>query len=98
MNWIGILSSNDIDIVIHLAAQAGVRASWGKSFLIYTKNNIEATQLMLEASKEKKLKKFVFASTSSIYGDTDEIPMKESSVVKPVSPYGVTKLAAEGLC
>ena len=96
LDWNSLLE--DVDIVIHLAAQAGVRASWGKSFLIYTKNNIEATQLILEASKEKKLKKLVFASTSSIYGDTDEIPMKESSVVKPVSPYGVTKLAAEGLC
>ena len=96
LDWNSLLEG--VDIVIHLAAQAGVRASWGKSFLIYTKNNIEATQLMLEASKEKKLKKFVFASTSSIYGDTDDIPMKESSVVKPVSPYGVTKLAAEGLC
>ena len=96
LDWNSLLEG--VDIVIHLAAQAGVRASWGKSFLIYTKNNIEATQLMLEASKEKKLKKFVFASTSSIYGDTADIPMKESSVVKPVSPYGVTKLAAEGLC
>jgi UDP-glucose 4-epimerase len=96
LDWNSLLEG--IDIVIHLAAQAGVRASWGKSFLIYTKNNIEATQLMLEASKEKKLKKFVFASTSSVYGDTDAIPMRESSVVKPVSPYGVTKLAAEGLC
>jgi UDP-glucose 4-epimerase len=96
LDWHSLLDG--IDIVIHLAAQAGVRASWGKSFLIYTKNNIEATQWMLEASKEKKLQKFVFASTSSVYGDTDEIPMKEGSVVKPVSPYGVTKLAAEGLC
>ncbi|HSE39922.1 MAG TPA: NAD-dependent epimerase/dehydratase family protein [Acidobacteriota bacterium] len=96
LDWNTLLE--DVDIVIHLAAQAGVRASWGQSFLIYTKNNIEATQLMLEASKEKKLKKFVFASTSSVYGDTDDIPMRENSLVKPVSPYGVTKLAAEGLC
>lgn len=88
----------DVDVVFHLAAQAGVRASWGSSFLIYTKNNIEATQLLLEASKKKKLKKFVYASTSSVYGDTNEIPMREESVLKPVSPYGVTKLAAEGLC
>lgn len=95
-DWPALL--NGIDVVFHLAAQAGVRASWGKSFLIYTKNNIEATQLLLEASKQAKLQKFVFASTSSVYGDTEEIPMKEDSVVKPVSPYGVTKLAAEGLC
>lgn len=96
INWFDLLDG--IDGVYHLAAQAGVRASWGHSFLIYTKNNIEATQLMLEASKDRKLKKFVFASTSSIYGDTHDIPMKEDSFVKPVSPYGVTKQAAEGLC
>ena len=53
---------------------------------------------MLEASKQGKLKKIVYASTSSVYGDTEEIPMKEDSVLKPVSPYGLTKLAAEGLC
>ena len=88
----------DTDIVFHLAAQAGVRASWSKNFIIYTKNNIEATQLLLEESKEVNLKKFVYASTSSVYGDTREIPMQENSMLKPVSPYGVTKLAAEDLC
>jgi nucleoside-diphosphate-sugar epimerase len=96
VDWRELLEG--VDVVFHLAAQAGVRASWSKNFLIYTKNNIEATQLMLEESKSSKLKKFVFASTSSVYGDTEEIPMREDSVVKPVSPYGVTKLAAEGLC
>lgn len=86
------------DVIFHLAAQAGVRASWSKSFIIYTKNNIEATQLLLEESKNSGLKKFVYASTSSVYGDTDQIPMQEKSLLKPVSPYGVTKLAAEDLC
>jgi nucleoside-diphosphate-sugar epimerase len=86
------------DVIFHLAAQAGVRASWSKNFIIYTKNNIEATQLLLEESKNSGLKKFVYASTSSVYGDTDQIPMQEKSVLKPVSPYGVTKLAAENLC
>ena len=96
LDWKELLADNDA--VFHLAAQAGVRASWGKSFLIYTRNNIDATQLMLEASKTSRLKKFVFASTSSVYGDTEDIPMREDSLLKPVSPYGVTKLAAEGLC
>lgn len=82
----------------HVAAQAGVRASWGKSFVIYTKNNIDATQKILEESKGFELNRFVFASTSSVYGDTDEIPMRETANLKPISPYGVTKLAAEGLC
>jgi UDP-glucose 4-epimerase len=87
----------EVDYVFHLAAQAGVRASWGKSFEIYTKNNIEATQKLLELCKDRKIKKFVYASSSSVYGDT-ELPMREDSLLKPVSPYGVTKLAGENLC
>jgi UDP-glucose 4-epimerase len=86
-----------VDYVFHLAAQAGVRASWGRSFEIYTRNNIEATQKLLESYKDRKIKKFVFASSSSVYGDA-ELPMKENSLLKPVSPYGVTKLAGENLC
>ena len=96
LNWSELLK--DTDVVFHLAAQAGVRASWSKNFIVYTKNNIEATQLLLEESKQVNLKKFVYASTSSVYGDTADIPMKEQSLLKPVSPYGVTKLAAEDLC
>lgn len=96
VNWSDLLEG--VDVVYHLAAQAGVRASWSKSFVIYTRNNIEATQLMLEEAKNAGLKKFVYASTSSVYGDIADIPMKEESLMKPVSPYGVTKLAAEGLC
>ena len=87
----------EVDCVFHLAAQAGVRASWGKSFEIYTRNNIEATQRLLEFYKSKNIKKFVYASSSSVYGDA-ELPMKEDSLLKPVSPYGVTKLAGENLC
>ena len=86
-----------VDYVFHLAAQAGVRASWGKSFEIYTRNNIEATQKLLEFYKDFAIKKFVYASSSSVYGDA-ELPMKEDSLLKPVSPYGVTKLAGENLC
>jgi nucleoside-diphosphate-sugar epimerase len=96
IDWPGVLAG--VDLVFHLAAQAGVRASWSKNFIVYTRNNIEATQLLLEASKLFKLKKFVFASTSSVYGDIEEIPMKEESILKPISPYGVTKVAAEDLC
>jgi len=86
-----------VDYIFHLAAQAGVRASWGSSFEIYTVNNIEATQKLLEFYKSRKIKKFVYASSSSVYGDA-ELPMKEDSLLKPVSPYGVTKLAGENLC
>ncbi|MFH1561897.1 MAG: GDP-mannose 4,6-dehydratase [Nitrospirota bacterium] len=88
-----------VEYIFHGAAQAGVRASWGKSFEIYTQNNILATQVLLEASKKlSTLKKFVYASSSSVYGDTDILPMSEDGIPKPVSPYGVSKLANEHLC
>lgn len=88
----------EVDYVFHQAAQAGVRASWGKSFEIYTRYNILATQKLLEYYKESDLKKFVYASSSSIYGNVDELPIREETPKKPFSPYGVTKLAAENLC
>ena len=86
------------DWVFHLAAQAGVRASWGKNFEIYTQNNILATQKLLEASKDAKLKGFIYASSSSVYGDIHTLPTPEMVYLQPVSPYGVTKLAGEHLC
>jgi nucleoside-diphosphate-sugar epimerase len=86
-----------VDYVFHLAAQAGVRASWGKSFEVYTRDNVQATQHLLECYKNTGIKKFVYSSSSSVYGDV-ELPMREDRPVQPVSPYGVTKLAAEHLC
>lgn len=87
-----------IDCVFHLAAQAGVRMSWGENFSVYSKNNIEATQKLLEASRDSRLTKFIYASSSSVYGRCPDLPMKETSPLFPFSPYGVTKLAAEHLC
>jgi UDP-glucose 4-epimerase len=84
--------------VFHQAAQAGVRASWGKDFAIYTESNVHATQRLLEASRDAGVRRLVYASSSSVYGDTDDLPMRETSLPRPVSPYGVTKLAAEHLC
>ena len=84
--------------VFHLAAQAGVRKSWGRDFRTYTENNVEASQQLLEACVGRPLHRFVYASSSSLYGDKVEIPMRETAVPQPVSPYGVTKLAAEQLC
>ena len=84
--------------VFHLAAQAGVRKSWGKDFSIYTTNNIDASQVLLEACVGRPLTRFVYASSSSVYGDLVPIPMREDARPQPVSPYGVTKLAAEHLC
>lgn len=88
----------NVDYVFHLAAQPGVRASWGRNFEIYTRNNILVTQRLLEACRDLDIKRFVFASSSSVYGDSRDLPLREESSLKPVSPYGVTKLAAENLC
>jgi UDP-glucose 4-epimerase len=87
-----------VDYIFHQAAQAGVRSSWGAEFEIYTSNNILATQKLLEASKHSDIKRFIYASSSSVYGDSEELPLSEKSLLRPVSPYGVTKLAAEHLC
>jgi UDP-glucose 4-epimerase len=84
--------------VFHLAAQPGVRASWGKEFEQYTHNNILATQILLESCKKSGIQKFVFASSSSVYGDTTDLPMREDGLARPVSPYGMSKLAGEHLC
>jgi nucleoside-diphosphate-sugar epimerase len=88
----------DVTHVFHLAAQAGVRRSWGRDFAVYTVNNIDATQVLLEACVGRPIEKLVYASSSSVYGDDVAIPMREDMLPKPVSPYGVTKLAAEQLC
>jgi nucleoside-diphosphate-sugar epimerase len=86
------------DVIFHLAGQAGVRASWGVDFAIYTQNNVLATQRLLEAAKEGNLGRFVYASSGSIYGDVTALPIREDTPPQPVSPYGVTKLAGEHLC
>jgi len=83
--------------VFHLAAQAGVRKSWGTDFRTYTDNNIDATQMLLEACVGRPLTRFVHASSSSIYGDASSVPMREDAMPRPISPYGVTKLSAEQL-
>jgi len=87
-----------VEAVFHLAAQAGVRASWGEEFRIYTDANILATQRLLEAAKDRPLKRFVFASSSSVYGDSLSLPTGEEAGFAPVSPYGVSKLAGDQLC
>jgi UDP-glucose 4-epimerase len=84
--------------VFHLAAQAGVRRSWGRDFQIYTANNVDASQQLLEACVGRPIEKFVYASSSSVYGDAVTIPVAEDALPRPLSPYGVTKLAAEQLC
>lgn len=84
--------------VFHLAAQAGVRKSWGADFRIYTELNIDATQILLEACVGRPIERVVYASSSSVYGDLVAMPMREDALPQPVSPYGVSKLSAEQLC
>lgn len=86
-----------VDYVFHLAAQAGVRASWGQEFDVYTHLNITTVQRLFEAAKHHDLKKLVFASSSSVYGDAEQLPTPEDSILRPVSPYGATKAAGEHL-
>ena len=85
------------DVVYHLAGQPGVRPSWGSQFDRYVRDNVIATQRLLEALKGSSIKRLVFAGSSSVYGDAERFPTKETALPRPVSPYGVTKLAAEHL-
>jgi nucleoside-diphosphate-sugar epimerase len=87
-----------VDIVFHLAAQPGVRSSWGELFHRYTMANVTALQRLLEAAKDVSLEKLVFASSSSVYGDPDRLPTPEDVVLRPISPYGATKALGEHLC
>jgi nucleoside-diphosphate-sugar epimerase len=89
----------ECDWIFHQAGQPGVRASWGRSFDAYITNNIVATHRLLEAAvKARYLRRFIYASSSSLYGAARDLPVTESTLPQPISPYGVTKLAAEHLC
>jgi nucleoside-diphosphate-sugar epimerase len=87
-----------IDVVFHLAGQPGVRLSWSDGFGVYEQRNVAVTQRMLEAVRTRPIDRFVFASSSSIYGNAVTYPTSEDLLPRPHSPYGVTKLAAEHLC
>jgi UDP-glucose 4-epimerase len=84
-------------VVFHLAAQPGVRKSWGVEFEQYIEHNVRATQMLCEAMKGTGAR-LVYSSSSSVYGQTAQLPMREDHLTQPLSPYGVTKLAAEALC
>lgn len=86
-----------VEIVLHLAGMPGVRSSWGEDFKAYITHNIAATQRLLEGCKRYNIRKFIYASTSSVYGQKTG-PVAESAGVEPLSPYGVSKLTGEHLC
>jgi UDP-glucuronate 4-epimerase len=88
----------DVEVVFHLAAEPGVRASWGSRFETYVRNNLLATQMLLESVKSAGACRFIYASSSSIYGEAETLPTSETTTPRPYSPYGVTKLGAEQLC
>lgn len=87
-----------VDVVYHQAAQPGVRLSWSEGFATYDSCNVLATQRLLEASLQSGVRRFVYASSSSVYGNAERYPVTETDLPQPHSPYGVTKLAAEHLC
>jgi UDP-glucuronate 4-epimerase len=87
-----------VDAIFHLAAEPGVRSSWGRHFQRYVKNNILATQQLLGALREVPGPRLVYASSSSIYGQAESFPTREDAVAAPLSPYGLTKLSGEHLC
>jgi nucleoside-diphosphate-sugar epimerase len=89
---------DEVEVVYHQAAQPGVRASWDERFADYATHNVLGTQRLLEAARHAGVHRFVYASSSSIYGNAVSYPTLEETVPAPFSPYGVTKLAAEHLC
>jgi len=89
----------EAEYIFHQAGQPGVRPSWGKDFDVYVDCNIRATQRLLETARTVgRIQCLVYASSSSVYGETRDLPLREDSPTRPYSPYGVTKLAAENLC
>ena len=94
----GIFQKNQVDFVIHLAARAGVRPSIADP-LLYQDVNIRGTIVLLEACKEHGIQNFIFASSSSVYGENQRVPFTEEDLdILPISPYGATKRAGELLC
>lgn len=87
----------DVQVVYHLAALPGVRTSWGNHFQAYVDHNILATQILLEAVRELSLEKFIYVSTSSVYGEKVG-QVAEDAIPTPLSPYGISKLTGEYLC
>jgi UDP-glucuronate 4-epimerase len=94
----GVSQKTKFDFVVHLAARAGVRPSIADP-LLYQDVNVRGTIVLLEACKEHRIQNFIFASSSSVYGENQRIPFTEKDLdIQPISPYGATKRAGELLC
>jgi nucleoside-diphosphate-sugar epimerase len=87
-----------VDVIFHQAGQPGVRLSWDSGFATYAEANVLVTQRLLEAARRSDVRRVVYASSSSVYGNADTYPVREDVLPRPHSPYGVTKLAAEHMC
>ena len=87
-----------VDVVFHEAGQPGIRLSWADGFALYNELNVNVTQRLLEAVRQRPVERFVFASSSSVYGTAERYPTSERDPTQPHNPYGITKLAAELLC
>jgi UDP-glucuronate 4-epimerase len=87
----------DAEVIFHLAAQPGVRVSWGADFDIYLSDNVLATQRLLEAARACEVPRVVLASSSSVYGNSERYPVSEDDALHPRSPYGASKVAVEHL-
>jgi nucleoside-diphosphate-sugar epimerase len=90
------LDFDGVDGVFHLAGQPGVRGGWGDDFELYVRRNLLASQRVFAAAERASVR-VVFASSSSVYGDAESYPTPEETVPRPISPYGITKLACEHL-
>jgi UDP-glucuronate 4-epimerase len=87
-----------VNVIFHQAGQPGVRMSWADGFRLYNEINVNVTQRLLEAARNSDIDRFVYASSSSVYGNATTYPTLETDPTAPFSPYGVTKLAGELLC
>ncbi len=93
-----IFSENRFDVIVHLAARAGVRPSLEQPKL-YAETNINGTLNLLDLAKDFGVKQFVFGSSSSVYGNNEKVPFSETDrIIQPISPYAATKAAGELLC
>jgi nucleoside-diphosphate-sugar epimerase len=88
--------ADGLDGIFHLAAQPGVRGSWGETFALYARDNVIATQRIFENATRAEVR-VVWASSSSVYGNAEAYPTVEQTSPRPISPYGVTKLSCEQL-